>query len=146
MTGTLMVFLLIIVFFVVLLILKNILNLRFCVLCVSISLTWICLLLLYWFHMFNNIILVSVLMGQSILGVYYLLEKKVKEKFQIFRLPFILTLTFIAYLLLGISESGYFIFWILLVLWLIFVLVYMYRDNVKFKKIFDKLIACCRDW
>ncbi len=132
--------------FLILLGIKQITKMKFCVLCLSVSATWITLLALYWLGLSINPILIAVLIGQSIVGTYYLVEKKVSESMQIFRLPFLLTMTFLAYFFLDVRNGflGTFIF--LGFLWCGFVLLFLYRNNTYTKRFVQKIIACCRDW
>ncbi len=116
---------------------------NFCVVCASISLVWIFLLGLYLFDLFDNILIISLLMGMSITGIYYFTDKKIgkkNKKLKVFRLPFILTLVIIAYYILTFENI---INSILIVagLWVLFVLIYVY-DNTKFVK---KLLECCKE-
>src|SRR3989344_270246 len=91
----------IIVLFFLLLTIKNIFKIKkFCAICLSISLTWIVLLILYFLDIFADKIIIAILMGHTSLGLYYILENKVKEKFKVFRLPLLLTFIFIIYTLL----------------------------------------------
>mgnify|MGYP001587372361 FL=1 len=122
---------------------KNRIKDNFCVVCVSISLTWIFLFGLYLFGLFDNILIVSLLMGMSITGIYYFIDKKigkVNKKLNVFRLPFILTLIIIAYYFLTFERI---IISILIVagLWILFALIYTY-NNTKFIK---KLLECCKE-
>ena len=97
-----------ILLFFILLVIKNFFKEhreRFCVICVTVSLTWVVLLVLFWLKLFEDKIIIALLMGQSILGVYYILEGQVKEELKIFRLPFLLTLIIIGYLLLTIANE-----------------------------------------
>ena|SRR3989344_1002535 len=116
---------------------------NFCIVCASISLAWIFLLSLYLFGLFDNILIISLLMGMSITGIYYLTDNKIgkrNKKFRVFRLPFILTLVIIAYYVLTFENI---INSILIVagLWILFALIYAY-DNTKFVK---KLLECCKE-
>src|SRR3990167_4139959 len=80
---------------------------NFCVICASISLTWLVLLSLYLLNLFDNVLVISLLMGMSLTGIYYLAERKIgkiNKKFKIFRLPFILTLIIIAYYILTLEN------------------------------------------
>ena len=122
---------------------KNRIKDNFCVVCVSISLTWIFLFGLYLFGLFDNILIISLLMGMSITGIYYLTDNKIRKrnkKFRVFRLPFILTLIIIAYYVLTFERI---INSILIVagLWVLFALIYVY-NNAKFVK---KLLECCKE-
>ncbi len=139
---------LIIALFFVLLAVKNIFVKKkktkdnFCVICASISLTWLTLLILYLLNLFDNILIISLLMGMSITGIYYLMERKIgkiNKKFKIFRLPFVLTLIIIAYYVLTFEN----IFKNLLIicgLWIFFALIYFYNNSQLAKK----LLECCK--
>ena len=131
--------------FFILLILKNILNFKkLCVLCVSVSLTWIILLILFLTNIFTDKIIIAILMGHTSLGIFYLWEKNVREKFKIFRLPLLLTFIFIIYAVLENFEFNSLL--LILGLWIVFSLIYLFRNNKKFSKFAKKLIECCRNW
>ena len=131
--------------FFILLILKNIFNWKkFCALCISVSLTWIVLLILFLTNIFTDKIIIAILMGHTSLGIFYLWEKNVKEKFKIFRLPLLLTFIFIIYIVLENFEFNSFL--LILGLWIVFSLIYLFRNNKKFSKFAKKLIECCRNW
>jgi len=144
------IFLTIALLFFVLLIAKALIRLKFkkfdfCVICASVSLTWLALLALYYIGFFNNPVLIALLMGGSIVGIFYLIEGKVKKELKLFRLPFLLSLIFAAYLLLSLSISIKTIF-LLIALWLLFLFVFYYRKSKKLKKAIDKIIECCKRW
>mgnify|MGYP001588538835 CR=1 FL=1 len=135
----------IIALFFILLILKNIFKWeKFCTLCISVSLIWILLLVLYFLKIFQDKIIIAILMGHTSLGLFYLWEKKVREKFKIFRLPLLLTFIFIIYSILENLELNSLLF--ILGLWLIFYLIYLFRNNKGFNKFTKKLIECCKRW
>lgn len=138
------------ILFFLLLILKTLVSDKLkknaCVVCGAISLTWIVLLILYKLNLFSNNIIIAILLGQSILGIFYFLDSKVYERFKIFRLPFLLTLIILAYSIIVIPEDIIKDIIFLLVLWLIFILIYYYRNNNKFNTLAKKLIECCRNW
>ncbi len=144
----LIILLMIIALFIVLLLIKRILSIKFCVICTSVSITWITLLVLYSLGKFPHPIFIAVLMGQSVVGIYYLLEKRLKEKYHVFRLPFLLSVTAVAYALLQTVKFDELssIILVLFVLWLISTILYMYRNDKRISKIFKQVIACCRDW
>ncbi len=135
----------IIALFFILLILKNIFNWKkFCTLCISVSLTWIVLLVLYFLKIFQDKIIIAILMGHTSLGMFYLWEKKVKEKLKIFRLPLLLTFIFIIYT--AIENFEFNSLFIILGLWIVFYLIYLFRNNKGFNKFTKKIIECCRNW
>lgn len=133
------------VLFVALMILKQFSDLRFCVICASFSLTWVLLGLLYIAGLFDSLILVALMAGMTIHGIYEISEKKVKERFLVFRLP----------ALLSVLGSFYFVFtWsfrfeaklLIAATWIPFLILFLYRDNGKFSSWADEVIQCCRDW
>lgn len=134
--------------FVLLLIVKAIFKLNFCVLCGAVSLTWISLVGLFWAGLFEDILLIALLMGGSVVGIYYLVEKWAREQWYIFRFPFFLTLVFLAYLLLKFefNASVFIAAGLVVFLWLICGFLYFFRNNSKFKSVVSKLIDCCKNW
>ena len=131
--------------FFIILTLKNIFNLKkICVICSSIAISWIVLLTLYLMDIFSDKTIIALLMGQTSLGLFYIWERKVKEKFTIFRLPLLLTLIFILYTVLENFTLSSLSF--LFILWAVFVLIYSFRNNQNFKETTNKLIECCKKW
>lgn len=118
---------------------------RFCVLCATISLTWIILLILSYLHFFTNTIFIALLMGHTSLGVFYLIEKRLKDEDKIFRLPLLLTFIAILYVLLG-GFVTFSLFIILIVLWMIFLIVYLLRKEGNVGTFAKKIIECCKQW
>lgn len=137
---------LILVFFLVLFLVQFIAQKKFCALCGAVFLTWAVLLGMNYLGKFENVTLIAILVGQSTLGVFYLLEKKVAEPLKLFRLPFLLTLIVLAYAMLTLSPFTGTLLLLLGSLWLIFVVLYVYRQNQKLKTLVEKIIACCRNW
>ena len=131
--------------FFILLALKNIFNLKkFCVICISITLAWILLLIFYFLNLFTDKTIIAILMGQTSLGIFYLWEKKTKEKLKVFRLPLLLTFILLIYSVLESFSLNSLIF--IIALWLIFLLIYLFRTNKKFKTFSTKIIECCKKW
>ncbi len=143
------VFLGISILFFLLLALKQVLPKKsrknFCVICGSVSITWAVLLVLYWLNYFDDKIILAILLGQSITGIFYFLKSKLSKEKNIFALPFILTLTMIAYVLIS-SLKNFNTIIFLVILWLIFSLFYIYKRSKKFNFFIKKLIECCRNW
>ena len=137
------------IIFFILLALKELFNEKFkkklCVICAAVSLTWLSLLILYKLGLFADKVIIALLLGQSILGIFYLIEKIVDDTLKLFRLPFLLTLTLIAYLLI---ENYISIKVIMLIsgIWILFGIFYLTKKNRKIKMLVDKVIKCCKDW
>lgn len=132
--------------FFALLLIKSIFQKKFCVLCGSIFMTWLVLLFLYWNDQYQNKVLLALLMGESITGIYYFVENRLSKRFHIFRLPFMLTLITLFYgLLQGWSELNYPIIFIAII-WAIFILIYLFRASPSLRSIAHKLIECCKNW
>ena len=116
-----------------------------CAICFAVALTWIALLVLFWKKMFSDPILIALLMGQSIIGLFYLWENYVNEKWLLFRLPFLLTITTLGYLsITGSINTSLLLF--LGILWLIFSFMYASKQNKKINSMVKKVIQCCKKW
>lgn len=146
MSYAVLVLLVITVLFVGLLVIKSISKWKFCVICTSVSVTWMALLVLYWLGLFDQPVIIAVLMGQSIVGSYYFLEKTSRESLHIFRLPLLLTLTLAAFVALGVTADLNYGLSLLAALWVVWSLLYLYRQNPRTRIVVDRIIACCKDW
>lgn len=119
---------------------------KVCSICVSVSLTWFVLLVLFWKGIFSDKVIIGILIGQSSLGIFYRLEKKVKERVKVFRLPFLLTLILIAYSLIEGFAYGLNVLIFLGVLWILFIVIYVYGSDSKTGGLVRKLVECCKKW
>lgn len=147
MNEILIVFLSIFSLFILLLVVRTIFKLQFCVLCGSVFITWASLLILYWLGWFENQLLIAIPMGGSVVGIYYLTERKTREILHIFRLPFFMTLLLLAYLLIGTEPASMFYGGLLVAsLWILCGLIYIYRQNPKLKGIVETILKCCKNW
>ncbi|PIN71235.1 hypothetical protein COT60_03050 [Candidatus Pacearchaeota archaeon CG09_land_8_20_14_0_10_30_9] len=118
---------------------------EFCVVCASIFLTWVLLLILNSLNLFQNKIIIAILIGESTLGLFYLINKKFKAM-EIFKLPLILTLIVLGYTLLeGFTYSNEVLIF-LGILWLFFGFIFFFRKNITFRKFANKLVECCRNF
>lgn len=132
--------------FVLGLIVRSLTNLRFCVLCASIGLTWLGALGLYKLNRFHSSALLGLLIGQSITGLYYLAHKKLDKSLRIFTLPFVLTLTALSYFVLTSFSGVLPVFGLLSGLWLAAYLVFVYQLDGTTRSVASKLIkSCCDD-
>ena len=127
--------------FFLLLAIKSIFNLKkVCTICLSVTFMWVVLLALYLLDILTDKIIIAILMGHTSLGIFYILEKKVKKNFLLFRLPYLLTSISVIYFILeGLNINTLIL---LAVIWLFFALVYLF----KFNKLTKKLIECCKKW
>ena len=129
--------------FLMFLFLKNYAS-RICAICLAVSVTWIILLVLFWQGYFGDKVLIGLLIGQSIVGIYYLLEQKVSERMTIFRLPFLLSLMVAAYTLLEKFVMPAVIF--VSILWVLFGVIYIFRTHPALRAWATKIMECCKRW
>ncbi len=148
MSGVFYIFFGIIAVFFVLLAAKELFarKTRLCLMCASVSLTWIALLVLYKKGVFDDVVVLSMLMGQSIVGIFYLLERKTSERFHIFKVPFLLTLTLAFYSAVVFPQDFIKVAALLAVFWAVLVALFFFRSNGKAGVIVKKLIECCKRW
>ncbi len=118
---------------------------KICALCISVSLTWISLLLMKYLGYFEDDLAIALFMGMTLLGIYYAVEKNVRKEITIFRLPFLLSLATLGYFILTLSNVLREVLY-LSALWTFFITFYIYRNNPKVKKPVDKLVECCKKW
>ncbi len=148
MSGVFYIFAAITAVFFFLLVAKGLLarKARLCLICASVSLTWVTLLVLYKNGYFDDAIILGMLMGQSIVGIFYLLEGKLDEKFHLFKVPFLLTLTFAFYSLVVFPEDFLKAAVLLGALWAVFTLLFFYRNNKVAKGLVKRMLECCKRW
>ncbi len=148
MSGVFYVFAGIIAAFFVLLVAKEFFarKTRLCLVCASISLTWLTLLVLYKKGIFDDVVILSMLMGQSIVGIFYLLEKKTREELHLFKVPFLLTLTFAFYSVVVFPEDFVKVASLLGALWAALLLLFFYRKNSAVNSLVKKILECCKRW
>jgi len=121
-------------------------RLKFCVVCVTVGLTWLSLLVARLLGYTVDPILIGVLMGESVIGLYQLIEKMAPVVWQIFRWPYIITMTVIVYLVVGVRSGAWLAILLLILLWVVWGSVFALREFPSIKKITERLISCCRDW
>jgi hypothetical protein len=127
------------------LVMKHVFSLKVCILCSSIFLTWTCLLVLYKIGRFHDVVLLSLLMGQCITGLYYMLDKRVKPALKIFTLPFFLSLTTLFYLVVTGSPAALPPLLVLLGLWTAAYLMFAWRNDPAKRRIANAVMECCKD-
>lgn len=130
--------------FTVLLVVKNLFSWKLCAVCLAVSLTWLGLWGLYRLDWFHDPVLLAFLMGQSITGLYYLLEKKVPRPWLVFRVPALLSLTYVFYVSITLTVA-----WsamaLVAALWLTGFGLMFYRIP-SVSRMAGKVIECCSKW
>lgn len=132
--------------FIVILIVQSITRLKFCAVCVVVSTTWLVLLVFQLFGYDIDARLIAVLMGESVVGLYFLLEKRAPESWHMFRWPYIMTGTALVYVIVGMRQEIWRALGVLIILWIVFGAIAIFRQYPTLKKIAERIIACCRDW
>ncbi len=132
--------------FFVLLGVKHFIRKEFCVLCASVSLTWIIFFVAYKLGAWVDPLPIILLMGGSVVGLYYLVDRRVPALLHVFRLPFFLTLV-LGVLMLFYPIRDLLFPWVLtLGVWLLMALAYAFRQVPGVRTFFKQLLACCRNW
>ena len=118
---------------------------HFCALCIAVSTTWIILLILLAYGLFEDRTIIAILMGQTTLGIFYLAEHYAPPTLLLFRLPFLLTLTLLAYSLLT-PLSGLGTVQLLLGLWGTLILITLCKNNAYTHAFIKRILECCKRW
>lgn len=139
-----LVFLSISLIFIISLAVRYLIKRPFCSLCASIFLTWIALLVLYRVNRFHDQVLLGLLMGQSVTGIFYLAYRRLPKALRIFSLPFFLSLTLISYILIT-NEIVMSAFFLLAVLWIGAWIIFSYRNDPGKKTLAKIATECCED-
>lgn len=135
----------IIVFFVMLLFAKKMLGIKFCVLCGSVSLTWVGILVLAKLNNFQDIPLLALLMGESVTGIYYYTRRHVAKEMRIFALPFFLSLTTLGYYLVNPFTQLLIVLVVLFGLWIAAWVVFIYRNDPGKRPLAENVMDCCNE-
>lgn len=108
--------------------------------------TWLSLLVMLWSGIFEDRVIIAILMGESVLGVFYIMESLVKEELKVFRLPFLLTMITVAYFVLTFPVDILSSVLFLGLLWILFFFIYKLKTVPSFRGFVKKLVECCRRW
>lgn len=136
----------IIILFAILVLLRNSLPAKICALCGAVSITWIILLRLFYLGYEIDRTFIGILMGGSVVGIMYLLERKLPSRYQIFKLPFFLTLIYLSYFIVLRGKIIKDVVIIISLVWLFMLVIYASRDLKNLKMVEEKIIKCCKDW
>ena len=116
-----------------------------CAICLANTFTWLTLLVMYQYSLYTNLTLIALMMGLTTLGLYYTIEKVVSRPLLLFRLPFLLTLIAMGHTIL--AKSVDFQATLLVgAVWIIFTLLYAYRQSPLLQTTITKLVECCKKW
>lgn len=131
--------------FIFLLFIKKWLPFTICVICLSVSGAWLVLLGLYYLARFNDPVILSLLMGGSVVGFYYMIEKRVSKSLTVFRLPFLLTLFFAAYSAVTLTFAVL-PFLLITLTWIVLFSIYFYRNKPAVRQTVKNITECCGKW
>jgi hypothetical protein len=125
--------------------LRSLSSLKICALCGAVSVSWIILLTLFYFKYEIDPVIIGLLIGGSTVGLIYILEQKLPEEYQLFKLPFYLTLISLSYFIL---EKSLIISTViaLSIIWLFTAVIYTGRRTKSLKELGRKIIECCKNW
>lgn len=130
--------------FLIIVIVQQQMKRKFCAICAAVSLTMASLLGWYWISGKGDPILLGILLGQSILGLFYLAEHYAPKPLLVYRLPFLLALTALGYALITRSfPQDAFMFLIAVVF--LFGAVHVLRIPAA-RKLTKNIIECCKRW
>lgn len=135
----------IIILFSVFVALRSIPFFKVCALCGAVSVSWIVLLFLFYLGYEIDPVLIGILMGGSIVGFMYLLEQKLPERYQIFKLPFLLSLISVAYFLL-VKNVVLSTVVICVAVWILSATLYIGIETKSLRSLGKKIIECCKNW
>ncbi|MEK7461745.1 MAG: hypothetical protein AAB586_01610 [Patescibacteria group bacterium] len=129
---------LIIIFFVLSLGLKKIFT-KICAICFAVSGTW-----LVGLAIGLDLVILALLMGGTAVGLMYYLASALPEKFEFFKLPFLLSVFIVFYSILSRTLDILIILEVV-VTWLLFGLIFLSR-NGRTKNWFKIVVECCKNW
>lgn len=137
---------LLVVFFIFTLIWQKMSGKNFCAMCISVSLTWLVLLFLYFSYGGIDPLTIGILMGGSAVGFIYYLFRNDNDS-QLFKFPFLITVFWLIYIIISAPYSGWLReFLIIGGVWVFFVIIYVSYKNEYIKGVGRKIIECCRNW
>ncbi len=134
-------------FFIIALIFRKISEQNLCAVCASVTLTWLTLLFFHYIYGGIDHAVLGILMGGSAVGLtYYFFEKK-SDIYQIFKFPFLVSLFWISYQIIGkISIDLLKELIIIALIWILFLTVFLFYKSGHIREIGKKIIECCRNW
>lgn len=136
---------LIIAGFIMFLLIQYLFDRSLCPLCLAVTMTWVILLATLATGYITEPLIIGILMGQTVVGSYYVVRERLPSSYRLFSLPYILTLTAGAYMLLT-GQIDLLSVLLLTGIWAVFIGLYAYRRHPRVHETVDAVIECCRDW
>jgi hypothetical protein len=140
-----LVFIGLVTLFAIFIALRSTFSLKICALCGAVSFSWAVLLILFYLKQEIDPVLIALLIGGSIVGFMYVLEQRLSEKYQLFKLPFFLTLISVAYFILERNVILNTVIVILLI-WIFITFIHLGQNIKKLGILGKKIIECCKNW
>lgn len=116
-----------------------------CALCAAVSTTWIGLLVVGSIRPPFDPVLIALLMGQSTIGILYLLERRLPTQWHLFRLPYYLTTTALVYSIVTPAAVPT-VALPLGIAWLMFIVFFLFRTTPRMRTLVTSIMACCKNW
>ncbi|MBS3903606.1 MAG: hypothetical protein KGZ30_04530 [Anaplasmataceae bacterium] len=138
--------LLLTLFFIIGFVVRNFFWKNLCALCFSVSLTWVVLVYGYWLKGAGDPVVLGILLGGSAVGGVYYLFSKIGERYQIFKFPLLLSTFWFVYQLFGFSNTLREEITLIAVLWSVFLIIFIFYTNQKWRSFGRKIIDCCKNW
>lgn len=134
-----------IILFFIFLGLKNWTGWKFCSICAASTTTWVVLSGLYIFNLFDSLLLIVLMAGMTLHGLYQLWEQNSSRKYLFFRLPVLLTGITVLYQVF-VWQINFEIISLVVGVWISFLIFFFYRENDRFEAYIQNVIECCREW
>ena len=112
-----------------------------CALCAAVSASWIGMLALRMLGVGVDPVILALLMGQSVVGGYYLIEPRLG----IFKLPAFLTMTLAAYALATPTFAILPALGVLVAVWVGF-LAMRITHIPSVRSLSQRIVDCCKNW
>ena len=138
--------LLIIGLFAIALVVRQITSFKICALCFAVSASWLVGLADYFSKriIFDNPIVLAILMGGSAVGLMYYLSRVSPNKFSFFKFPYFITALLLIDFVFRREATAPAVL-LIVGIWLVFFLIFIFR-NKNTKNWFQKILECCKNW
>jgi FtsH-binding integral membrane protein len=132
--------------FAIALVVRQITSFKTCALCFAVSVSWLIGLADYFSKriIFDDPIILAILMGGSVVGLMYYLSSISPNKFSFFKFPYFITALFLINFVFSREATAPTVL-LIVGIWLAFFLIFIFRDK-NTKNWFQKILECCRNW